>query len=112
MDAWWFPVNLATISLPSPLPVAGLCEHRCGRRIREIVQQMDKMSRICCVSCHLPGLEELGENPGLVPPNENTSAIARSNQEATTQPQTSPVCSSPSSTYLARSSAGVDQLFL
>lgn len=115
-DDRWMYVGLlctwvmATFSLPSALPVRGLCAHRCGRRER--MQRMDKMSRICCVSRYLPGPEELGGNPGLVPPNKTLQLLQGATKKPPPQAQTSPVCFSPSSTCLARSLAGVNHLLL
>lgn len=70
---------------------------------------MDKVSRICHVSRYLPGPEELGGNPGLVLPNEPLQLLHRATEKPPVHPRTSPVCFSPSSTCLARSSAGVNQ---
>lgn len=70
---------------------------------------MDEMSRICHVSHCPPGPEELGGNPGLVPPNEPLQLFHGATKKPPSQPRTSPIHFSPSSTCLARSSAGVNQ---
>lgn len=54
-----------------------------------------KVSRICHMSCFLPGPEEPGENP----PNETLQLLHGATKKP--QPHTSPACSRPSSVYLA-----------
>jgi len=56
---------------------------------------MDKMTRICHVFSYLPGLEELGGNPRLVPPNEPLQLFLGATKKPVPELQTSPVCFSP-----------------